>query len=964
MIKKKIMAYLLSVVMASSFYTIPASAETTFAGGSGSADDPYQIANAEQLAAIAEHLNANFVLTQDIDLSGVSDWTAVGSFVPLGSEGEAAETPTSDRAFSGSLDGKGFTIKNLTLNKPTAVAQGLFGCESNAKIKDLKLENVKVSGNIMVGGLVGFAHKGSIDNVDIIGEASGNVISSNDNTSSDPKLTPNMAGGVAGAGADAEIKNCDVSVTVNIAAGGQNAGLVGGGLEACSVSNCTATGKINAAENVLGVGGVAGCDYAATEFTNNDANNVIINAGENAYLVGGILGYTGRNSDSGNEISGCDAENINITLGNGAERAGGILGGGFFNKNMSAMPVNPDSDMYEMYRVPASYVLKNSTASGQITAPEGISLGKIAGHSYKSAITDCRSTVTINDNANGTDIGTVQKSREEAAEFLTSVNGSYGQLFTGKTFEQANYHYWFDYCAAVMGKANAAATVTMLQTKTGSSIYGQEAVNQFSDNPEATRFNCDFINDLSSFTVSGNNPFNFTINGNLKGGSHFSHTYHYVDFRAADFRGRAFPFYIFETNDNSAGEFKYFIMAEDTPKDTYHLEFRYGSNLKDLYKMLEGPYAYWLAAAFPENGNEALIEDVISLFCAENLGQAKGVPSREETAAFEGRWERDNGAYVVISSDGNMKSYDSSNNMIKEETLYPYSNTDDKLSGVAVAYSESGEHTNMHFTFDNRENPSKLSIYLLADKETLDFKKSEEPRKAGGSSSYSTQPAVSNPVEKPDNPQKPDISNPQVSTADLSDVNASDWFYSDVKAVIESGIMKGTGNNNFEPKLAASRAMIVTILYRLENQPAAASNMSFKDVAAGSWYSNPVAWASGNGLVSGYPDASFSPNQGITRQELAAVLYRYAQMKGYDVSKSVSIDKFSDSSSVKDWAKKPMSWLNAIGVINGVSDTRLEPEAQTSRAQLASMINRFINNIKSDAASSDKSGADKLEPAA
>ena len=184
---------------------------------------------------------------------------------------------------------------------------------------------------------------------------------------------------------------------------------------------------------------------------------------------------------------------------------------------------------------------------------------------------------------------------------------------------------------------------------------------------------------------------------------------------------------------------------------------------------------------------------------------------------------------------------------------------------------------------------------------------------------------------------------PQPAGLPFVDVRTSDWFYDAVVYAYENGMMAGVGNNQFSPNTTTTRAMIVTILYRLENQPAAGSS-SFTDVPAGQWYTNAVAWAAANGIVGGYGDGRFGPNDTITREQMAAILYRYAQFKGYDVSNTGNLSGYTDAAQVSEWARSAMGWANAQGLITGNTATTLNPTGSATRAEVATILMRFVEN--------------------
>ncbi len=183
------------------------------------------------------------------------------------------------------------------------------------------------------------------------------------------------------------------------------------------------------------------------------------------------------------------------------------------------------------------------------------------------------------------------------------------------------------------------------------------------------------------------------------------------------------------------------------------------------------------------------------------------------------------------------------------------------------------------------------------------------------------------------------------SKTKFNDVSANDWFASAVDYVTGKGMMNGTADNTFSPKANTTRGMVVTVLYRLENQPST-SAASFTDVASGAYYANAVAWANANGIVSGYGSGKFGPNDKVTREQLAAILYRYAQYKKYDVSGAKSLDGYTDAQSVSSYAVPALQWANAVGFVTGKSGNKLDPKGNATRAEVAAMLMRFCENVK------------------
>ena len=179
----------------------------------------------------------------------------------------------------------------------------------------------------------------------------------------------------------------------------------------------------------------------------------------------------------------------------------------------------------------------------------------------------------------------------------------------------------------------------------------------------------------------------------------------------------------------------------------------------------------------------------------------------------------------------------------------------------------------------------------------------------------------------------------------FSDVRIADWFYNDVKYVYEKGMMAGTAADVFAPNATTTRAMIVTILYRLEGSPAVTGTSAFVDVPAGQWYTDAVNWAAANQIVKGTSATTFAPNASITREQMAAILYRYAQYKGYDVTKKADLSGYSDNGQVSAYAKEALAWANAAKLINGVTNTTLAPQGNATRAQVSAILHRFCDGV-------------------
>ena len=181
----------------------------------------------------------------------------------------------------------------------------------------------------------------------------------------------------------------------------------------------------------------------------------------------------------------------------------------------------------------------------------------------------------------------------------------------------------------------------------------------------------------------------------------------------------------------------------------------------------------------------------------------------------------------------------------------------------------------------------------------------------------------------------------------FDDVDDGDWFAGAVRFVYENGMMNGVSETSFAPHATTSRSMIVTILYRLEGEPVVDYAMDFTDVAGDAYYAEAVRWAASEGIVGGYGGGLFGSDDAVTREQLAAILYRYAVYKGYDVSigESTNILSYDDFADLSEYAIPAMQWACGAGVITGVTDATLVPQGEATRAQVAAMLMRFVEAI-------------------
>ncbi|MFC5402829.1 S-layer homology domain-containing protein [Cohnella soli] len=276
---------------------------------------------------------------------------------------------------------------------------------------------------------------------------------------------------------------------------------------------------------------------------------------------------------------------------------------------------------------------------------------------------------------------------------------------------------------------------------------------------------------------------------------------------------------------------------------------------------------------------------------------------------------------VVIDRDGTVKYY---GNIIKPLSASGSATID--LSGVALGAND------------------KLYVYSEAtngDKKT-DYASALQELSVSASSSGNGGGGITDP-KPPGKGDKEDPGSPPVWKDQFKDVNKADWFYDAVKYVYEKGLMKGISDTTFSPNATTMRAMLVTMLYRLEGSPDVNGTNPFIDVAAGKYYEDAVKWAVDNKIVSGNGNGKFGPEDPITREQMAVILYRYASFKGYDVSAKADLSLFGDAGSVSGYAKDAMAWANAKRLIQGYG-TKLTPKSNALRAQMAAIFQRFLES--------------------
>ena len=188
--------------------------------------------------------------------------------------------------------------------------------------------------------------------------------------------------------------------------------------------------------------------------------------------------------------------------------------------------------------------------------------------------------------------------------------------------------------------------------------------------------------------------------------------------------------------------------------------------------------------------------------------------------------------------------------------------------------------------------------------------------------------------------------NPDIVVNPFTDVSEKDWFYNDAMFVYKNGLMLGTSKTLFGPHGTVTRGMMATILWRMEGSLAPKGENSFTDVEAGRWYADAITWTAENGIFAGYSKDKFGPDDPITREQLTAIFYRYADYKGYKLTITGNLDKFEDADKITDYAKTVMQWAVGNGLIKGKSENLLDPQGTATRAEISAMLHRFVEKAK------------------
>ena len=265
--------------------------------------------------------------------------------------------------------------------------------------------------------------------------------------------------------------------------------------------------------------------------------------------------------------------------------------------------------------------------------------------------------------------------------------------------------------------------------------------------------------------------------------------------------------------------------------------------------------------------------------------------------------------------------------------VFRFSTSDGATAMISVENVRLSDENGNIIIFDNEdtEQPTEIETEPTAEEET------KPKRKPSGGSSRNEK--IENETQA--EPETVTEENFEVELLQYSDISLSDWYYEAVKYVTENDIMNGVGDDLFAPNEEVTRAMLVTIIYRVDGN-ASDGKAEFTDVMPDAWYSSAVAWAAKNKIVNGIGDGLFAPETYITREQIAVMLYNYAEYKGYDVSQKGELSSFTDADEVSAWAKPQVEWAVGSGIMNGKLGMKLDAKGNATRAEIATVVKRFI----------------------
>ena len=998
--KKRLLGLLLALAMVMSLVPFALATDGETPISISSVEDLQKIGNDEDYP-----VSGNYVLTTDLNLSTVSSWTPIG---------------TSEAPFTGTFDGQGYTISNLTINNSELEYAGLFGCLSTPGVlKNIVLENVTITARAQVGALAGSAHTGTVQNCTVQGTIN---------------ITGNYkVGGLAGEGY-ATMENCHVigdagsSVTgVHQKAdleGDNVAGLVGYRGEGnivttnCTVSGLTVTGTRK-------VGGLIGTFYMDNTLSGCAVSDVTVatnatidyaKSNSTTLCVGGLFGILTKNGNNGGEVENCIVENVSLVNTNNVDQARlGYVSGGVrdnswtISSNKFPVPQSDELTISNVYalgtntgsNVPTSQSDTTGALGGTATTLDDDDVARVNGAVYddlQDAIDAApeNGTVVLLQDVTNDNVGiSAQSDTVLAINKTITIQGNGNSISVDLSVPSRFGDR--DQIFSIGETKTSTAVVTLdnvTMNLTGKEGGKGDIFDMWSTLNITNGSNITISNAQSAFTMQGgmNAKVNLnasavtanTINGNFSNGG----VWDIESGSVLDINGCG-------THGLSVEEVT-IANSTVTVDGTGYIAI-YGSNVELL------------------NGANVIVT---------NSATSKALASTDY--ADRGAVQLKNGTGTLTMTNSTLSLSGNGNGATEgEQSIYIGSgnlaNTNSIITGTlvlaegtsshVVTFMSEGQQYTAHVVTDSVTMPTAPARPGYAFLGWSDGSRTYQPGETAtisGNTTFTalwqyippadpsyqiTIPATANGTvtvsptsakedqvvtitvtpnsgyeltaltvtdrsgnrvtvtANPDGTYRFVMPASQVTVSaafapaqlPFTDVTEANWYYDEVYYVWANGLMQGTSATTFGPNVDTTRAMVVTILWRLEGEPASGYDMDYSDVAGGAWYAGAVRWATEHGIVNG-SEGQFYPGGTVTREQLAAMLYRYAQYKGYDLTAGGDLSGFADAGAVSGWAETSLAWAVGQRLIQG-SANQIDPTGSAIRAQLAAILMRFCENL-------------------
>lgn len=885
-------------------------------------DTSYTISTAAQLAGLAKLVNAGntfsgktITLGADIDLGG-QEWTPIG---------------TSGKPFSGTFDGNKKTISNLVINQPVKSDVGLFGYTTNGEIKDFTLNNASVTGYLDVGAIAGTPYTSKYTNINVTGTIKIEGFS--------------YVGGALGKNAYANVTNVDVtgtsesyvkanSISGNIAYRTYVGGLVGFmGEGSHTISDCDV--KIDVIGSTCDIGGILGILHYDNTLTNctYEGSLTLTTPGEPEDTEFGALTGTVMNKNSTTTISNCNATVLKASKGtvdvtdtitahgdfyyslNSTENTSGTVS---VNATVNNKPVTIENNVAKIgntgYKSFSSVIEALKGATYPLNEPLEL-LSDVSIDTWNQIWNV--NGLTIKGNNHTITIGQVE----------SNVNGNY--LFYGaKNLNVSDVT--INFSTNGNGFSMVSGTLDNVKMIGGkSSNYAVYVSASSTGNNKVTVNKCTFDGFKDSAIYSQPAGSQKTTSDIVVNGSTFDNCGMTMCSYA--------PNTTFTDNTvNGGGEISFAGAAENASRDnTYTIT---GNTFQDAGKI-------WFYSA--DLGNVTFVKNKVLGTTIVSTEQAQSDTNLNVSKNYWGGGAPGNEQLSGSNIVGNDEYYQQSSMNEEDLNTYVPPYTGKYSYEINVAKADNGSVSVDKYATEG----DKVTITVAPDKA---YKLDELSVTAGGKDveltdngdgTYSfTMPSSKVQITATFVEDEDYVEPTPEPSMPFTDVSENDWFYGAVQYVYDNDMMNGVSATSFAPNSNLTRAMMAAVLYNLEDQPTQADS-SFTDVVDGSWYADAVNWAAANNIVSGYGDGIFGPNDNITREQMASILYRYAEYKGYDVSAVGDLGQFNDADNVSEWANDVMRWAVGAGLINGMGDGSVAPQGTATRAQVATVLMNFCENI-------------------